>query len=180
VKYQAIFIGFLLSCSCMSQNGSGGETQEKKRNVSKGTATDSPVLKTPDGNSVDSSVIKVEDEAAPSVSIESISVWASFSENAIRRTVTQNYSSLLACYSEALKKNSATVDFVTIRFLVSGGGEITTAWITRSTINSKQLEKCITNEIQKWRMDIPREGGKAQIRFRFQAGSGAFLGKKSY
>jgi hypothetical protein len=86
-------------------------------------------------------------------------------EKEARRRVSNQRIALRACYEPVLKANKEVRGEMDVQFTVSPGtGKIIASIVRQSTIDDKDLQKCVTDKLKELRFD-PHKGKEAIVRF---------------
>ena len=80
------------------------------------------------------------------------------STSEIIRVLDLNSTNLRSCYDSQFKVNSKLTDYVIIIWNVGINGEVLRAWVNRSTLKNKQIEKCIIDQVKQWTFAKPNGG----------------------
>lgn len=86
-------------------------------------------------------------------------------EKEARRRVSNQRIALRACYEPVLKSNKEVRGEMDVQFTVSPAtGKIIASIVRQSTIEDKELQKCVTDKLKELRFD-PHKGKEAIVRF---------------
>ena len=80
------------------------------------------------------------------------------SKSEIDRVVKLNLTNLRSCYDSQLKVNSKLTDYIILNWNIGINGEVLRAWINRSTLKNKRIEKCIVDKVKQWTFAKPNGG----------------------
>lgn len=87
----------------------------------------------------------------------------------ITRVINSHSGAIEYCYNQELKINPNLKGEVIVEFTISPDGHVTRARIVSSTLNNPKVERCIVNNIRRWR-DFPKidtAAGEVTIRQKF-------------
>lgn len=83
-----------------------------------------------------------------------------FNPKYVRDFVRQHSDDIRACYQQELPNTPNLSGTITVSWLISLDGSVTMTTIRESTLNNKNVEKCIQDTIQQWRFSERRPGGQ--------------------
>ncbi|MFK8138540.1 MAG: TonB family protein [Bdellovibrionales bacterium] len=86
---------------------------------------------------------------------------------AVRRVILNQKAAIKACYDAELNRNFNLSGKVTIGFTIRAKGRVGSAKVEKSTINNKNIEKCLIRRLKTWRFPEPPQGAEAKISFPF-------------
>ena len=106
-------------------------------------------------------------EAKPQVKMKNPDVSGSLDKRIIQKVVRQHTGELRACYEREVAKVKGLNGVLTVVWLISPQGAVTKVILKSSTMNNKNVEKCVTDSIKFWRFPQPRGGGAVQVEYPF-------------
>jgi len=104
-------------------------------------------------------------EPRPAATIAPVVKRPSLDIDATRIAVRSQLGPLQQCYERAKMDDANLRGRVTARITVAADGAIANAQIAASTLNSAQVEGCLTREISRWH--LPRPSGGAAVSFQY-------------
>jgi hypothetical protein len=89
--------------------------------------------------------------------------------NIIRRVIRRRTNQVKYCYQKVLMKHPKAKGRLVARFIISGSGRVSNAYIAQSTfkVGRAQIAACISREILRWRFPKPKGGGKVVVSYPF-------------
>lgn len=85
----------------------------------------------------------------------------------IQRVVRIKRNAVKYCYEKALVKDPELSGKVTVKFVISAQGRVSSAQIASSTLGSGEVESCLTRQVKRWRFPKPRGGGIVIVKYPF-------------
>lgn len=79
------------------------------------------------------------------------------------------------CYEQGLQGDPSLNGRVAIDFTISGAGQVSTAQVANTTLNSKMVEECIVMRLKTWKFPLPQGGVNVKVVYPFnlkRAGQG--------
>ncbi len=98
-----------------------------------------------------------------------LSVSAKDRKEAVVKTISQNYPQLKQCYEQGLKKNSGLQGKVVFSWGIEDDGKVSAVEIQSSEINTKDVEKCMSERLAAWRFpqDARLKSNKDRMTYTF-------------
>lgn len=90
----------------------------------------------------------------------------------IRRIVRTHIKEVRYCYDKALRKDSNAAGKVVIDFEISPTGKVTRAEVKSTTLDDKDVGKCIASATKRWKFPKPKGGGKVSVSYPFNLSPG--------
>ena len=94
-------------------------------------------------------------------------IMSALSRETIFKLVDEFKDDYKKCYEIGLKQDLYLQGEVTVNFIVSGKGSVSSAKINRSTMNNEIVEKCVVEVTKKLHFPAPRGGGIAIVNYPF-------------
>ncbi len=70
--------------------------------------------------------------------------------NAVSQVVSSHNQAIQYCYNRALKRNPRLRGKIVVRFTINPQGSVTHVEIVSSTLNNRQVERCVVSRIKRW------------------------------
>jgi hypothetical protein len=99
-------------------------------------------------------------------------VKGSLSKEEIRRIVQRHINEIKYCYERELQSKPELAGRVSVKFIISGTGAVQMAAVASSTLNSSEVESCMTRAIKRWTFPPPEGGGIVVVTYPFAFSSG--------
>jgi hypothetical protein len=93
----------------------------------------------------------------------------------IAAVVNRNMGQIRFCYEQGLQGEPSLNGRVAIDFTISGAGQVSTAQVANTTLNSKMVEECIVMRLKTWKFPLPQGGVNVKVVYPFnlkRAGQG--------
>jgi hypothetical protein len=93
----------------------------------------------------------------------------------IAAVVNRNMGQIRFCYEQGLQSEPSLNGRVAIDFTISGSGQVSTAQVANTTLNSKMVEECIVMRLKTWKFPLPQGGVNVKVVYPFnlkRAGQG--------
>ncbi len=93
----------------------------------------------------------------------------------IAAVVNRNMGQIRFCYEQGLQGDPSLNGRVAIDFTISGAGQVSTAQVANTTLNSKMVEECIVIRLKTWKFPLPQGGVNVKVVYPFhlkRAGQG--------
>ncbi len=103
----------------------------------------------------------------PTIRTGSATVRGSLSKEVIRRVIRRHINQIRFCYERELTKTPALAGRVSIRFIISKTGAVTSAGVATSTIKSAPVEQCVSKVVQRLKFPSPAGGGVVIVTYPF-------------
>lgn len=94
-------------------------------------------------------------------------VRGSLSREAIRRVVRRNIAQVRFCYEQGLQQNPSIEGRVTVSWIISPTGAVTSTSVANTTLGSAGVESCIANAVGRWSFPSPDGGGVVGVSYPF-------------
>lgn len=85
----------------------------------------------------------------------------------IERVIRQHRREIRACYTQQLQRNPDLEGKITVSFVVDMTGNVAKSSVSKSTMNNRDVEKCITLRVRRWRFPEPKGGGVVRVNYPF-------------
>lgn len=85
----------------------------------------------------------------------------------IAEVVNRNMGQIRFCYEQGLQGDPALAGRVAIGWVIGGNGQVRTASIENSTLNSKLVEDCILLRLRTWKFPLPNGGSDVKVSYPF-------------
>jgi len=99
--------------------------------------------------------------ATPAVKKDEIDVAAT------RAAVRTHVAAIQQCYERAKMDDQSLAGAMTVRITIAPDGAVTGTQVTKSTIGSPVVERCVTAEISRWHLPKPTGGNAASLLYPF-------------
>jgi TonB family protein len=86
---------------------------------------------------------------------------------ATRAVVRTHVAAIQQCYERAKMDDQSLAGSMTVRITISPDGAVTGTQVTKSTIGSPAVERCVTNEVSHWHLPKPTGGNAASLLYPF-------------
>lgn len=129
----------------------GGRSQAENENIDaiRNIAPLEKVETAPTKRTIEYESIPTEDKL---VNLQSQSIVGKKREpQEVIRVVQSHKRALQDCYKQELKNNPAVQGRIVVRFTIDPNGNVESASVVSSTLNSPRMENCIINRIQNWK-----------------------------
>ena len=94
-------------------------------------------------------------------------VSGSLDKRIIRKVVNQHKREIKACYEKELAKKKGLFGKVVVKWTIDQSGNVPSAVVVSTTMNNKEVEKCLSSAISYWRFPAPRGGGLVIVSYPF-------------
>ena len=85
--------------------------------------------------------------------------------DAVARVMEANKGQVLFCYEQGLQADPGLAGRIALRFSIGSDGQVGTAAIAASTLNSKIVENCVLQRLKTWQFPIPKGGMEVKISY---------------
>lgn len=85
----------------------------------------------------------------------------------IADVVNRNMGQIRFCYEQGLQGDPALAGRVAIGWIIGGNGQVKTASVESTTLNSKLVEDCILLRLRTWKFPLPDGGSDVKVSFPF-------------
>lgn len=96
-----------------------------------------------------------------------VDIRGSLSREAIRRVVRRNIAQVRFCYEQGLQQNPSIEGRVTVSWIISPTGAVTTSSVANTTLRNASVESCIANAVGRWSFPSPDGGGVVGVSYPF-------------
>jgi hypothetical protein len=94
-------------------------------------------------------------------------VRGSLSKEIIRRVIQKHMAQIRYCYEKELQRSPGLFGKVATKFEIAANGQVNYAKVIKSTMNNREVERCITARIESWRFPEPEGGGIVEVNYPF-------------
>jgi hypothetical protein len=109
-----------------------------------------------------------KDVKNPSIHSSDVITKGSLPKEVIRRIVHRHTNEVKFCYERELTNRPTLEGRISMKFIISGNGQVQMAAVAESTIGSKQLENCIADSVRRWTFPEPEGGGIVIVTYPFE------------
>jgi TonB family protein len=95
----------------------------------------------------------------PQVRLGPPTVQGSLAPEVVARVFKQHLAQLRYCYQRSLATNPNVQGKVAVKFIIGGNGEVRASQVQSSTVNTPELEQCVTSALRAWTFPAPEGGG---------------------
>lgn len=85
----------------------------------------------------------------------------------IAAVINRHIGEVIACYEKGLQVSPGLSGRVNIKWVINGGGNVSTANLASSSLNSAQVEGCIVNKLRGWKFPKPVGGVNVKVQYPF-------------
>jgi hypothetical protein len=85
----------------------------------------------------------------------------------VQATIAKYLSQVRACYETGLKTNPGLGGQVTMNFEINGQGDLNFAKVQKSSLDSSEVEQCISQRMMTWKFPKPRGGVAVKVSYPF-------------
>ncbi|MCB0361282.1 MAG: TonB family protein [Bdellovibrionales bacterium] len=85
----------------------------------------------------------------------------------VQAVVERNQGQMTYCYERGLQSDVNLGGRVSIKFVISPQGRVSSAQVARSTLSSSQVENCLLNKLRAWRFPKPRGNVAVKVDYPF-------------
>lgn len=85
----------------------------------------------------------------------------------IAAVINRHIGEVINCYEKGLQIKPGLSGRVGVKFVINGGGNVSTAGLTSSSVNSAQVEGCILNRLRSWKFPRPVGGVNVKVNYPF-------------
>ncbi|MBN2719386.1 MAG: AgmX/PglI C-terminal domain-containing protein [Deltaproteobacteria bacterium] len=100
-------------------------------------------------------------------------ISGSLSRDIIRRYIRQKIAQIRFCYEKELAANETLSGRVSVMFIISRNGAVTTSAVKESTIGNASVESCIAGVVKRITFPSPPDGGTVIVTYPFNLVSSA-------
>ena len=94
-------------------------------------------------------------------------VMGAIDRSVVDAYIKRNLTKIKHCYEKELAKNPNLFGRITITFIISGNGSVSTSKVNRTTMNSEPVENCVASAIKQIKFPPLKGGGIATINYPF-------------
>jgi TonB family protein len=105
--------------------------------------------------------------ARPQIRPGAAAVNGSLSADVIRRVVRRHLGEVRFCYEQALNSQPDLRGTVSVRWIISPSGSVTTSTVSGSTLGSARVESCVASAVRRWTFPAPDGGGMVSVNYPF-------------
>ncbi|MCB9662247.1 MAG: TonB family protein [Sandaracinaceae bacterium] len=103
----------------------------------------------------------------PQIRPGTAAVRGSLSADVIRRVVRRHLGEVRFCYEQALNSQPDLRGTVSVRWIISPTGSVTTSTVSGSTLGSARVESCVASAVRRWTFPAPDGGGLVSVTYPF-------------
>ncbi len=85
----------------------------------------------------------------------------------VEEVISRNMGQIRYCYEKGLQVEPSLRGRVAVSFVIGSGGQVTTARVQHSSVDSKQLEGCIVGRLKDFRFPRPVAGVNVSVQYPF-------------
>jgi hypothetical protein len=85
----------------------------------------------------------------------------------IAAVIARHQGEVIYCYEKGLQVKSNLSGRVAIRWMINGGGNVSTAAVESSSLRSAQVEGCIVSHLRTWKFPKPVGGVNVKVSYPF-------------
>lgn len=94
-------------------------------------------------------------------------VRGSLSREVIRRTIRRHINEVRFCYEQQLSQRPDLAGRVTVSFIISSTGAVSSSGMQSTTLNNAAVESCIVSSVRRWTFPAPDGGGVVGVNYPF-------------
>jgi outer membrane biosynthesis protein TonB len=80
----------------------------------------------------------------------------------INAVIQRNLGQVIYCYEQELQANPKLSGRVAVKFVINGVGQVNTANVAHTSLNSSRVESCIVDKLRAWK--FPKPSGSVNVR----------------
>jgi TonB family protein len=103
----------------------------------------------------------------PQIRPGTAAIRGSLSADVIRRVVRRHLGEVRFCYEQALNSQPDLRGTVSVRWIISPTGSVTTSTVSGSTLGSSRVESCVASAVRRWTFPAPDGGGLVSVTYPF-------------
>jgi TonB family protein len=103
----------------------------------------------------------------PNIKPGNAMVKGSLSKEVIRRVIRQHINEIRFCYEQVLSSKPDLGGRVSVQFVISPTGAVSTSKLAESTLGSSSVEDCIVKAVRRWTFPSPEGGGVVIVTYPF-------------
>lgn len=96
-----------------------------------------------------------------------VTVVGSMSRETIRRIVQRHISEVRFCYEQGLQQNPSLEGRITVNWIISPTGAVSSSRVVNSTVSNGRVEQCIASSVQRWSFPQPDGGSPVGVNYPF-------------
>lgn len=85
----------------------------------------------------------------------------------IRRVVRRHREQARACYERSLLEDPDLAGKITVNWVISHEGKVISSTIAETTMDDRDVERCLADAIKRWRFPEPDGGGVVRVNYPF-------------
>jgi TonB family protein len=101
------------------------------------------------------------------VTVERPDVRDPLARDIIHEVVRQNRRQIRFCYERVLYREHELEGKVAVAWVIGGTGEVVDVFIVESTLDNREVERCMIDRIRRWRFPAPAGGGTVRVNYPF-------------
>lgn len=94
-------------------------------------------------------------------------VEGGLSKDQIAAVINRHIGEVINCYEKGLQVKPGLSGRVGMKFNINGSGIVSSAGVSSSSLNSSQVESCITNRLRTWKFPKPVGGVNVKVQYPF-------------
>jgi TonB family protein len=94
-------------------------------------------------------------------------VMGSLDKELIRKVIHANRGQIRYCYESQLSRFPKLTGKVSIKFVITGAGTVSTSQVAQSTAGNAEMEACIAGRVRTWQFPKPKGGGVVVVTYPF-------------
>ncbi len=94
-------------------------------------------------------------------------VMGSLDKELIRQVIHRNRGQIRYCYESQLTRHPNLNGKVTVRFVITMNGDVSSSNVSQSTANNAELETCVAGRVRTWKFPKPKGGGVVVVTYPF-------------
>lgn len=108
-----------------------------------------------------------ESNGPPRVVISRPRTRGSLSADVIRRVVSRRVGEVRHCYEQGLVSQPDLAGRVTMRWMISGSGAVSSSVVGSSSLGNQRVEQCMSRAVRRWSFPAPSDGGVVSVTYPF-------------
>ncbi|MBI2897969.1 MAG: TonB family protein [Deltaproteobacteria bacterium] len=105
--------------------------------------------------------------SVPSIRTGAAEVRGSLSKEVIRRVIRSHLNEIRFCYEHGAIGRPDLAGRVSVQFVISPSGAVTSSTISSSTIGASAVEDCVSRAVRRWTFPAPAGGGVVVVSYPF-------------
>jgi TonB family protein len=94
-------------------------------------------------------------------------VMGSLDKELIRQVIHRNRGQIRFCYENQLTRYPKLNGKVTVRFVITATGSVSSSTVSQSTANNAELDTCVAGRVRTWQFPKPKGGGVVVVTYPF-------------